>query len=100
MIDASEAIADFLVGRKRADLDSNRMLLFALVRAVEVIGEAAARVSAETRSVAPELPWNAIIAMRNRLIHGYFDVDADIVWVTATSEIPALLPKLRSLLES
>lgn len=100
MIDAGEAIAEFLTGRTRADLNSDRMLPFAMVRAIEVIGEAAVRVSVETRSLAPELPWNAIIAMRNRLIHGYFDIDADIVWVTAISEVPALLPKQRSLLQS
>ena len=71
------------------------MLLFALVRAVEVVGEAASRVSEETRAEATEVPWPAIIAMRNRLIHAYFDIDRDILWKTVTAELPALLDQLR-----
>ena len=71
------------------------MLLFAVVRAIEVLGEAASKVSEDTRSACPEIPWSAITDMRNRLIHGYFDIDADIVWNTASIEIPALLNDLR-----
>ena len=82
---------------ERAELNTNRMLLFAVVRAVEVAGEAAGRVSGETREKAPGIPWGAIISMRNRLIHGYFDIDTEIVWKTVTQELPALLPKLRAL---
>ena len=86
-----------MAGRSRADLDSNRMLLFAVVRAIEVLGEAAARVSDETRRTMPDIPWNAIVGMRNRLVHGYFNIDVAIVWKTVTDEIPALLQKLRTL---
>jgi len=71
------------------------MLLFAVVRAIEVLGEAASKVSEDTRSECPEIPWSAITDMRNRLIHGYFDIDVDIVWNTASLEIPALLSDLR-----
>ena len=95
MIDAAESAAQFLVGRQRRDLDSDRMLLFAVVRAIEIIGEAAGRVSIETREAMPEIPWGAIIAMRNRLIHGYFDIDTEIVWKTVSEELPALLRQLR-----
>jgi uncharacterized protein with HEPN domain len=97
MIDAADAMAAFVTGRAREDLDSDRMVLFAVVRAIEVLGEAASRVSADVRDSAPEVPWAAIVAMRNRLIHGYFDVDATLVWKTATEEIPDLLPHLRAL---
>jgi len=75
------------------------MLLFAVVRAIEVIGEAAGRVSHDTRALAPDVPWNAIAGMRNRLIHGYFDIDTEIVWKTVTEEIPTLLPGLRALVQ-
>lgn len=85
-------------GGREADLDSDQMLLFAVLRAIEVIGEAAGKVSGETQMNATEIPWPAIIAMRNRLIHGYFDVDAEIVWKTAAVELPALLPRLHALL--
>ena len=98
MIDAAEAVGDFMAGRSRVDLDSDRMLRFAVVRAIEILGEAAARVSEETRAATPEIPWGAIVGMRNRLIHGYFNIDIAIVWKTVTDEIPELTKKLRALL--
>lgn len=98
MIDAAESVGQFVAGRQRDDLDRDRMLLFAVVRAIEVIGAAAAKVSAETRAAAPAIPWGAIVGMRNRLIHGYFDIDTELVWKTATEEVPALLETLRGLL--
>jgi uncharacterized protein with HEPN domain len=97
MIDAAESAQQFMAQRPRDDLDSDRMLLFAVIRAIEVIGEAAAKVSEESRTAHAEIPWNAISGMRNRLIHGYFDIDAEIVWKTATVEIPTLLPRLLAL---
>lgn len=97
MIEAAEAVAQFVAGRKRNDLDQDRMLLFALVHAIEILGEAASKISPEARSAAPQVPWAAIISMRNRLIHGYFDTDTAVVWKTATGEIPALAPLLRTL---
>lgn len=97
MIDAAESIAAFIAGRQRADLDTDRMLLFAVVRAIEVIGEAAGKVSEDARAEAPDIPWGAIVSMRNRLIHGYFDIDTEVVWKTVTEELPALLPQLRAL---
>ncbi|MEO5769490.1 MAG: DUF86 domain-containing protein [Polyangia bacterium] len=99
MIEATEAVADFINGRRASDLETDRMLLFAVVRAIEVIGEAAARVSVDVTTKASAIPWRAIISMRNRLVHGYFDIDTDIVWTTATTELPALLPHFRALLE-
>jgi uncharacterized protein with HEPN domain len=78
MIEAAEAIAEFVSGRNRIDLDSDRLLFFALVRAVEVFGEAAAKVSSEARTVT---------------------ASRTILWKTATEEIPALLPALRGLIE-
>jgi uncharacterized protein with HEPN domain len=100
MLDAAEEIVGFTSGRDRSDLDGNRMLLFAVVRGIEIIGEAAARMSREAPVGAPAIPWAAMAAMRHRLVHGYFDVDPDIVWRTATEEIPALIPQLRALTES
>lgn len=97
MVEAAETALQFMSGRTRTDLDRDRMLLFAVVRAVEIIGEAAAKVTDSTRAENPGIPWNAIAGMRNRLVHGYFDIDTEIVWRTATVEIPELLPKLRRL---
>lgn len=97
MIEAAEDVLGFAAGRTRADLDTDRMLLFALVRAVEIIGEAASKVSDEMRSAHAGIPWKAIIGMRNRLVHAYFDIDADILWVAVTVEIPALLTQVKAL---
>jgi uncharacterized protein with HEPN domain len=64
MVEAAESIATFVAGRTRSDLDTDRMLLFAVVRAIEIIGEA--QISDETRSRAEDVPWRAMVGMRNR----------------------------------
>ena len=97
MIDAAETAQQFMAGRERAALDADRMLLFAVVRAIEVVGEAATKVTAHTRATSPQIPWAAVVGMRNRLIHGYFNVDTELVWQTVNRELPAMLPTLRSL---
>ena len=70
------------------------MLVFAMVRAIEIIGEAAANVSSECRERYPQIPWADIIGMRNRLVHAYFDVDLDILWNTATTKLEPLIEQL------
>ncbi len=97
MIDAAETACSFVIGRARNDLDSDRMLYLAVVRAIEIIGEAAGKVSPETRRSAPTIPWQMIIAMRNRVVHAYFDINHATVWRTATEEVPRLLSELRTL---
>jgi uncharacterized protein with HEPN domain len=97
MIEAAESALNFVGGRRRADLNADRMLLFARVRAIEVVGEAASKISETTRGATADIPWSLVASMRNRLIHAYFDVDNDVVWKTATEELPALLPRLRAL---
>lgn len=97
MMEAALAVETFVNGRQRADLDTDDMLLFALARAIEIFGEAASHVSPETRVATSAVPWAQITAMRNRLIHAYFDIDHDILWATATTDVPGLLPLLQSL---
>lgn len=99
MIEAAEDALSFVAGRTRDELDTDRMLLFAVVRAIEIIGEAANKISPETRAVHSEIPWAAIVGMRHRLVHAYFAIDTDIVWVAVTQELPALLAQLRAILE-
>jgi uncharacterized protein with HEPN domain len=94
MIEAAETARGFVSGKMRSDLDTDRLL--ALVRAIEVVGEAASKVSSKTRDVAVDIPWALIISMRNRLIRAYFDVDHEVVWKTVTEELPQLLPRLRA----
>jgi uncharacterized protein with HEPN domain len=76
------------------------MLVFALVRAIEIVGEAGSKISTQTRETATDIPWPLMVSMRNRLIHAYFDVDHEVVWKTATEELPQLLPRLRALVEN
>ena len=92
MVEAAECAGQFMTGRQRTDLDEDRMLLFALVHAIEILGEAASKISEETRATHTGMLWRAIIGMRNRLIHAYFEINTAIVWQTVTQEIPALLP--------
>ena len=75
MLDAAKEALSFGRNKNRGDLDSDRMLVLSIVKAVEIIGEAASKVTQETREAYTELPWANIIAMRNRLIHVYFDID-------------------------
>ena len=97
MIEAAESAIMFMSGRNRADLDSDRMLMFAVVRAIEIVGEAASRVTDETRVTRTTVPWHAIVGMHNRLIHAYFEINKQMVWETVTTELPALLPQLREM---
>ena len=97
MVEAAESAVQFILGRQRTALDEDRVLLFALVHAVEVLGEAASRISEETRTTHTSIPWRAIVGMRNRLIHAYFEINTETVWQTVTQEIPLLLPQLRAL---
>lgn len=68
------------------------------MRLMEIIGEAAGRVTPETRAQLPNLPWSDIVAMRNRLIHGYDSVDPDILWTTIKDDLPYLLKAIDRLL--
>ena len=76
------------------------MLELALVRLIEIIGEAAARVSPEGQREYPSIPWPKIIGMRNRLIHGYDEVDLDVLWDTIEFDLPPLITTLQQILES
>lgn len=71
------------------------MLLLGLVKSVEIIGEAAARVSEQTREAYPDVAWADIIGMRNRLVHAYFDWNRDIIWQTVQRSLPELVTQLR-----
>ena len=98
MTEAAESALRFCRGRTRADRDTDDTLRFALTRAVEIIGEAATRLSIDARTQAPGIPWPAIVGMRNRLVHAYFDVDSEILWTTVNERLPSLLRELNLIL--
>jgi uncharacterized protein with HEPN domain len=96
---AREAVA-MAKSRRRQDLDSDRLLNLALVRLVEIVGEAAARVPKENWTAYPQIPWSQIVSLRNRLIHGYDAVDFDILWQIVTGDLPDLISSLEKILSS
>jgi uncharacterized protein with HEPN domain len=91
LIDAAETAIRFTSARHRADLDTDEMLTLALTKLVEIVGEAAKQVSAETREAHPAVPWSAAARMSDRLVHHYFDIDLDVLWSTVRDDLPALL---------
>ena len=98
MLDAADKIQQFLDGHERTDLETDEMLALAIVRLLEIIGEAAARMSVDVQDELGEIPWAQIVGMRNRLIHGYFDVALDIVWAVVCDDLPDLTEHIRSVL--
>ncbi len=86
-------------GRSRGDLDTDRQLNLALVRLVEVIGEAAARVPEDFRCRFPQVPWRQTVALRNRLMHGYDVIDFDILWAVLNQDLPELIPALEAIVK-
>ena len=100
MVDAAVEAQLFVADKSRSDLDLDRMRSLALIRCIEVIGEAANGISEELRVIHTEIPWGQIVAMRNRLIHGYFDIDLDRLWDTVTVDLPLLITQIKPLVES
>ena len=100
MADSLGEAIRFTKGRSRADLDSDRMLTFAVLYALQTVGEAASRISQETRDRHSQIPWPVIIGMRHRLVHAYADIDHDILWTTATEAAAKLLAQVNSILQS
>ena len=98
MLDYAEEALKLIRGKNRENLDSERVLGLALVRLLEIIGEAASRVSIETQAMHLSIPWAEIVGLRNRLIHGYDAVDMDILWQILKRDLPNLLKELEKIL--
>lgn len=99
MRDAAREALRFARDRVRSDLDSDRMLALALVKDIEIIGEAANQISEETKAQLPQIPWADIIGMRHRLVHAYFDINLEILWQTVQQDLPPLLAALEKVLD-
>ena len=100
MLEAAREALSFTENKTRESLNTDRKLALALVKDIETLGEAAANVSSERRVELPEIPWNKIIGMRNRLIHAYFEIDLDVLWKTITEDIPLLISRLEKIASS
>lgn len=96
MLDAARDVVVFVASRRREDIDTDAMLRRAMVNALQVIGEAAARVTDEGRQRVPSLPWGKIVATRNILVHVYWGVDHEQVWKMATVHVPEMIAALEA----
>jgi uncharacterized protein with HEPN domain len=98
MLDAAREAMAFARGRARDDLDTDRQLALALVKEIEIVGEAAYQLSETTKDRLPSIPWVDIIGMRHRLVHAYFDINLDVLWQTVEHDLPGLVAALEPLI--
>jgi uncharacterized protein with HEPN domain len=98
MLDHSREAVDLAAGRRREALDQDRQLSLALMRLLEIVGEAASRIPPETRRQWPDLPWRDVVDMRNRLVHAYDDINFDILWAIVEDDLPPLIRQLEQIL--
>ncbi len=100
MLDFARKAVHFTQGKQRNDLDSNEMLAMAVVHLIEMLGEASRNIPSEFQKRYPKVPWEQISGTRNRLAHGYIDVDLDIIWTIITQDLPPLIIQLRHILKN
>jgi uncharacterized protein with HEPN domain len=98
MLDAAKKIVEYTEPIERDDLDKDEKLALALVRLLEIVGEAAKAVSPDFRRNNPQIPWREIAGTRDRLIHGYYDIDFDVVWQIVSDDIPPLITAIEGIL--
>ncbi|MBI3018723.1 MAG: DUF86 domain-containing protein [Deltaproteobacteria bacterium] len=98
MLDATQEILSFVQNKSRDDFHSDRMLLLSVIKELEIIGEAANKVSDSFRAKHKHIPWEQMVGIRNRLIHAYFDIDVDIVWNTISQHLEKLSAFLEKIL--
>jgi uncharacterized protein with HEPN domain len=96
IIEAAEKIS-IRAGKGRQAFDADEDVQIVLVHLIQVIGEAASGLSDELTSAHPEVPWRQIVAIRKRVVHGYFEVELDILWDVATIDVPHLAGQVRTI---
>ncbi len=100
MLDAAQKAEVFSVGMNPTDPEYDEVRQYALVRAVEIVGEAANNITDEFKAKYSDIPWAKIVGMRHRLVHAYFEVDMDVLWSAIHEEMPPLVAALRDILNS
>ena len=97
MLMAAREATTFVNDLTYSEFKRTRMAQLAILKAVEIVGEPASGVSADLRNAHPEIPWSGIVGMRNRLVHGYFDINLERVWETVQRDIRRLVSQLEPL---
>ena len=97
MLLAARDAGEFVAGLTYPQFERSRLYQNAVMKAVEIVGEAAARISDDARAAHPELPWREMIGMRNLLVHVYFEIDISRVWQTVQESLPTLVDQLEPL---
>ena len=98
MLLAAREAVEFATPLTFPEFEDDHLRQLAILKSVEIIGEAASRVSEETKAKHPDIPWTQIIGMRNRLVHAYFAIQLDIVWKVVQNDLPPLIAQLEPLI--
>lgn len=98
MLEAAEKAEHFVAGMDFAAFKGDEKTAFAVVRALEIIGEAARHIPEPLRKRYPEVPWEDVVGMRNIVVHGYFSVDLEVIWRTVQDDLPPLRASLARIL--
>jgi uncharacterized protein with HEPN domain len=99
MLDAMSKARQFVEGMSFDQFSADDKTVYAVVRALEIVGEAAKKIPPEIRALRPEIPWREIAGMRDKLTHDYFGIDMSVIWRTIGADLPPLEEGIRSLLE-
>lgn len=100
MLEAVQKAVKYARRHSRDDFEDDEPLILSLTRLLEILGEAAGKVSKEGRAACPNIPWPQVVGMRNRLIHAYFEVDLDQIWETIHEDLPPLITELKRIVKS
>jgi len=100
ILDAAKEIEHFLTSKTETQFRGDRLLLLGVQKLIEIIGGAASHLSDPLKQQYPEVNWRAAVSTRNRLSHGYFDIDAGVIWSTATRDIPEFAEQVRSIIKA
>jgi uncharacterized protein with HEPN domain len=98
ILDAAKEIEHFLANKTEAQFRGDRLLLLGVQKLIEIIGEAANHLSDALKQQYPQIKWRSAVSTRNRLSHGYFDIDAGVIWSTATQDVPRFANQVRSVI--
>lgn len=99
ILDTVEKVERFIAGMNLEQFSSDEKTVFAVIRALEIIGEATKKVPQGVRRRYPEIPWREMAGMRDKLVHEYFGVNLDVVWRTLTQDLPSLKPLITRVVE-